>query len=135
LENKFKNEMLLEVAGEQILLRPTFENIAQMETKMGSIASLAFKYGRNFKADSKDPLEQMNSFPPISECAQIIYYNQAEKTFTQEEIFQKCLDEGIKVGSQVMLFLVRITAGNKMLKEPSEFQKKNQLKKSRVEKA
>lgn len=127
MENKFKNEMEIEVGGEKILLRPTFENLAAMETKMGGLAYLAFKFGQgiNLETKSVDQLISAKSMPSLTETAQIIYFNQAEKKFSQEEVFDLCLNEGIKVCAQAVLFLVKCSAGNKMQREPSERQKKS----------
>lgn len=127
MENKFKNEMEIKVGGEKILLRPTFENLAAMETKMGGLAYLAFKFGQGIDIDTKtvDQLKSAKSMPSLTETAQIIYYNQAEKKFTIEQIFDLCMDEGIKVCAQAVLFLVKCSAGNKLAKEPSEKQKKS----------
>jgi hypothetical protein len=127
MENKFKNEMLIEVGGEKILLRPTFENLAAMESKMGGLAYLAFKFGQGIDIESKtvDALKSAKAMPSMTDTAQIIYFNQAEKKFSQEEIFDFCLADGIKVCAQAVLFLVRCSAGNKLLAEPSERQKKS----------
>ena len=127
MENKFRNEMLIKLAGEEILLRPTFENLAAMESKMGSIAYLAFKSGA--KADlSKvnSPAEMIKCTPPATETAQIIYFNQAEHKFNLEQILEMVLDEGaVHAGMNIMPFLLKMTAGNKMQKQPSESEKKS----------
>lgn len=132
MENKFRNEMEIEVAGEKILLRPTFENMALMETQMGSIGWMVYKYGKNVDSSSTEA-QLMQSLPPLTEAARIIHIMQAEKKFTIEQIYELCLAEGIKIGAQIMLFLVRCTAGNKMQKEPSEKVKKNSKKQNLVE--
>lgn len=132
MENKFRNELELELAGEKILLRPTFENMAMMENALGSISYLVFKFSKNL-ASGVNETSMMQSLPPITDTAQIIFYNQAEKKYSLDEIYQKCLDEGSKAGAQVLLFLVRCTSGNKMVKEPSEKQKKNSKKSNLVE--
>lgn len=132
MENKFRNELELELAGEKILLRPTFENMAMMENALGSISYLVFKYGKNLAADLTES-SMMQSLPPLTHTAQIIFFNQAEKKYSLEEIYEKCLTEGAKCGAQVLLFLVRCTSGNKLIKEPSEKQKKNSKKSNLVE--
>ena len=127
MENKFKNEMEIEIGGEKILLRPTFENLAAMESKMGGLAYLAFKYGQGIDVETKtvNHLMSAKAMPPMTDTAQIIYFNQAEKKFTIEQIHELCLDEGIKVCAQAVLFLVRCSAGNKFAKEPTKRQKKS----------
>lgn len=133
MENKFRNEMEIELAGEKILLRPTFENMSIMEGDLGSISSLVFKYGRNLDKTSLNENAMMLTLPPMSHTAKIIFYNQAEKKFTLDEIFDMCLSEGAKAGAQILLFLVRCTSGNKAAQNPSEKQKKNSSKKNLVE--
>ncbi len=140
-ENKFKNEMIVHAGGEEILLRPTFSNIAAMENAMGGVAWLAFKFGKGVEVNTKDPNakpdpeKSAKSLPTMTETAQIIFFNQAEPKFSQEEILELCLAEGIKICFQAVLFLVKVTAGNKLQVEPSDKQKKNSTKKSQVEKA
>jgi hypothetical protein len=132
MENKFRNELELELAGEKILLRPTFDNMALTENALGSISYLIYKFGKTLSPDL-DKLSMMQSLPPITTSAQVIFFNQAEKKYSLEQIYEKCLDEGAKVGAQVLLFLVRCTSGNKLIKEPSEKQKKNSKKSNLVE--
>lgn len=136
MENKFRNEMLLTIGGEEILLRPTFKNIAAMENAMGGVAHLAFKFGKGVDADTKkiDAELSAKSLPSITDAAQIFFFNQAEPKFTLEEIHELCLQEGIRVCVQAVLFLVRVTAGNKMAPQPSERQKKSSKAKIQVEK-
>lgn len=130
MENVFRNEMEVIVGGEKILLRPTFENMAAMETKLGSVGYLAYKYGAQVDPNSVNNREQvLKVLPPLTEVAQIIYLNQAKEPGMKhrdlEEIFQLCLADGIKVGAQIVLFLVRCTAGNKNAPELTSKQKKN----------
>ena len=127
MENKFKNEMEIELAGEKILLRPNFENLAMMETKMGGVAYLAYKYGGGYDVETGkiDPAKAAKALPPLTDAAQIIYFNQAEKKYTLEEIHSMLLQTGIKACFSVVMFLARCTAGNKLAKEPSTKQKKS----------
>jgi hypothetical protein len=124
--------MEIEIGGEKILLRPTFKNMAAMETEMGSISSLVFKYGKNISANPTES-EIRSALPPLTDSAKVIFYNQADPKYSIEEIYEKCLAEGVKCGAYVMLFLVRCTSGNKLAKEPTEKQKKNLKKSSQVE--
>ena len=128
MENKFRNELEIELAGEKLLLRPTFENIAAMETKLGGLAYLAWKFSRG----GRDP----KFLPSLTECAEIIYLNQAannptdptKKKFSMEEIWEKVQAEGLGVIKPITIFLGRISAGNKMapqVDELTEGQKKS----------
>lgn len=127
MENKFKNEMEITLAGEVILLRPTFENLAAMESKLGGVAYLAYKFGQGIDIETGniDQLASAKAMPSMTETAQIIFYNQAEKKYSLEEIYDLCLDEGVRVCAKAVLFLVKMTAGNKLQKEPSKRQKKS----------
>jgi hypothetical protein len=135
MENKFRNEMEITLSGQKILLRPTFENLAAMEGDLGGIAYLAYKYGQGIDIEARtvDQLKSAKAMPPITEAAKIFFFNQAEKKFTLEEIYGMCLDEGLKVCAQAVLFLVRVSAGNKLAKEPTRSQKKSSVKENPVE--
>jgi len=145
MENKYRNEMEISLGGEKILLRPTFENIAAMESNVGSVAWLTWRYSRGVRfKDGKVDKSTMASeaaikaLPALSETAQIIYYNQAalnpndptQKKFSLEEIWALVMGEGAKITSQVVIYLGRITAGNKSediteLKDLTEAEKKS----------
>lgn len=127
MENVFKNEMEIELAGEKILLRPTFQNLASMESLLGGLPYLAFKYGKGFDVATgkTDQALSVKSMPPMTEVAQIVYLNQAEKKYTLEQVHDLVLGEGIKACASIVLYLVRCTAGNKLAKEPTERQKKS----------
>lgn len=145
MENKYRNEMEINLAGEKILLRPTFENIAAMESNVGSVAWLTWRYSRGVKfKDGKVDKASMASeaaikaIPSLSETAQIIYFNQAalnptdatQKKYSLEEIWSLVMAEGAKVTGQIVLYLGRITAGNKSediteLKDLTEAEKKS----------
>lgn len=135
MENKFRNEMEVKVGGETILLRPTFENLAAMENAMGGVAYLAWRFGKGIDLESRTVNAEASAkaMPTMSETAQIIYFNQAEKKFTLEEVMQLCLDEGVRVCTVVVPFLVRVCAGNKLQAEPSERQKKSSPESNQVE--
>jgi len=125
MENKFKNEMNIKLGGEEILLRPTFENVASMEAKLGGIAYLAWKLSRSATNPSV--------LPSLTDLAQIIYFNQAatkaddqtKKKHSLDEVWALVQEEGLGVVKPVTEFLARIAAGNKMQSELTENQKKN----------
>jgi len=126
MENLFRNEMMMKIAGVEILLRPTFENLAAMESKMGSIAYLAFKYGAKIDLKNPDPKEMIKCAPPVTDTAMIIYYNQAVHKYTLDEILDLVLTEGsLQVGMQIIPFLLRMSAGNKNIPQATEEEKKS----------
>ena len=137
-ENKFKNEMIIKIGGEEILLRPTFENIANLESKLGGVQYLAFKFGQGI--GGKAGLMQAKSLPTLTECAQIIYFcqamnnpeNEQEKKYSLEEVFQKLIGNLGNIPAEVMLFMGRMMAGNKLAPDFSEKTKKNSSKPSQV---
>lgn len=133
--NPFKNEQLVTLGGQEILLRPTFENIATLETETYSLAYIAWLYGGGAAEAVKDPVsgkveitKKDKVIPPLTLSAKIIYLCQAEKCHDLETVFQMVLQEGIAVNSQVLKFISKITAGNKNVtpvEELTENQKKS----------
>lgn len=113
MENKFRNEMEIKLGPEKILLRPTFENIAATESNVGALQYLAVKSSRGIK----DPKHGLS----MSEIAQIIYYNQAatdptdvnKKKYSLEQIWDLTMQEGLYLFQPILIFLARMTAGNK----------------------
>lgn len=125
--NKARNELVIKVGGKEILLRPTFENIAAMETNLGSVAYLGWKYSRgvtmqNGKAVTTN--EAIKSIPSMTEVAQIIYYNQAStkpedsslKKYSLEEIWDMMLKNGAagEIVRSIVMYLAQLTAGDKI---------------------
>lgn len=136
MENKFRNEMEITLAGQKILLRPTFENIAAMEAQVGSVVHLVWKFSRGVSKDGKVTAGAIASFPPLSDCAQIIYYNQAAtkpedptlKKYSLEEIWDMVIVEGASACKGVVEFLGRMMSGSKVTAkelEEAEEEKKN----------
>ena len=136
MENKFRNEMEITLGGVPILLRPTFENIAAMESHVGSLAWLTWKYSRGARVTKEgSSLESaIKSLPSLSECAQIIYYNQVAtkegdptlKKYSLEEIWQLVMQEGMGLSGKVLEFLGRVASGGKQETEPpTESEKKS----------
>ena len=137
-ENKFKNEMIIKIGAEEILLRPTFENIANLESKLGGVQYLAFKFSQGL--GGKAGIMQAKSLPTLTECAQIIYFCQAmnnpdnpqEKQYSLEEIFQKLTGNLRNIPAEMMLFMGRMMAGNRNAPDFSENTKKKSSKQSQV---
>ena len=127
MENKFRNEMEIQVGPEKILLRPTFENIAATEANAGALQYLAVKASRG----NKDPKKGLT----MTEMAMIIYYNQAavssddvtKKKYSLEQIWELVMQEGLYLYQPILVFLARMTAGNKYanVDELSEAEKKS----------
>lgn len=114
MENLHRNEMEIDLDSVKILLRPTFENLSAMESKLGGLAALTFKYGSQMSGQKTDDFAQMaKAFPTHTETVQIIYYNQLEKKYSIDEICELVLSTGVKACSQALLFLVRCTSGAK----------------------
>ena len=145
MENKYRNEMEIKLGDETILLRPTFENIAAMESHVGSVAWLTWKYSRGvrFKDGAVDRANMstetmVKAIPSMTEAAKIIYFNQAAtkvddpnmKKYSLEEIWGLVMSEGASIAGKVVMYLGRVTAGNKAdtideLKDLSDAEKKS----------
>lgn len=125
--NPFRNEMKITLGTQEILLRPTFENIAAMEQAVATLSYLGWRFSRgsrlSFQAKQTNTQvsldEMVKSMPSLSECAQIIFYNQAtphpedpmRKQFSLEEIWDLVQQEGATVINPVVAYISRITAG------------------------
>lgn len=146
MENKFRNELELKIGKAKILLRPTFSNIAALESNVGGISYLAWKFSRGLREQfqNKDKVDPdrtegaVKSLPTITEVAQIIYYCQAAhdpdekgKPLELEEIFKMIISQGtsIHLSAQITAFIGRMLAGDKFdeneVKEVTEEQKKS----------
>ncbi len=139
--NKFKNEMEIEIGSKKILLRPTFENLAQMESNVGSVGYLSWKFSQGVRKNSDGSLdssslnsrEVIQSLPSLSEITLIIFYNQAEKELEKEDIYELIVSEGAYRDCMiaVTIFIGRMLAGGKKFEEESLLEKKkpSQVKK------
>jgi len=125
MANLYRNEKEIDLKGTKILLRPTFENMANLEGKLGSIAYLAFKFSQ-FSTN-------MKNLPQLSELTFIVYYFQAahdkdygQKPLTLNEVYDLVSEVGVFVLlTPILEFLARCTAGNKMQPDVSEAEKKS----------
>jgi len=148
--NQFRNEMEISVGAEKILLRPTFKNIAELETNLGSIAWLAWKFSRGVTQGSDGKVDA-NSFatsdfvksqPSFTDIAQIIYYCQADtdpsdaskRKYSLEEIWGKVINSGAAktLIIEITIFIGKMLAGanfdenkNASEKETQESEKKS----------
>lgn len=115
--------MEITLSGKKILLRPTFENVAAMESNMGGLAYITWKMAKN--GDSAKAL------PSLTDCAKVVYFNQAKsnedgtKEHSLEEIWQMIQEDGLGITKDVLMFLGRIAAGNKAAEGMSDFKKKD----------
>ena len=131
MANKYKNEMEIKLGQETILLRPTFENISDMESNVGGLTYLAWKFSRGLALGGTQ--EAIKLMPSITELAQIIYYNQAARKeddltlrkYSLEDIWVLVQEEGIKLTKPVTEYLSVITAGNKNAAQLPESEKKS----------
>ena len=125
MENRVRNEMEIDLAGQKVLLRPTFENIASLESSHGSLAWLGWKFSRG--------LQDGKNMPGLTDYAHIIYHCQAatkaedptKKLYSLEEIWDLVQQSGVSLLQPMMIFIARITAGNKMVNELNDNQKKS----------
>lgn len=133
MQNKFRNEHTVILGSEKIpvLLRATFENIANTEQKFGGIAYLTWKFSRGIRvADGKVDTaslvseQAIKSMPTLTECAEIIYLNQAntkennasQKQYSLEDIWTLVSQTGPRVCHEVIAYLGIVTAGDKYAK-------------------
>jgi hypothetical protein len=123
--NKFRNEMNIKLGSQEILLRPTFENVASMESNVGGLAFLAWKFSKGARAGNTMS-ENIQGMPSMTECAQIIFYNQAavnqddptKKKLNLEEIWELVQEEGLySVVTSMTIYLAKITSGQKKVDE------------------
>lgn len=132
--NIFKNETELKIGDETILIRPTFENLAEMESNVGSVTYLSWKFSQGVKKnrdgsvdrDSLNSRETIQALPSLSEITEIIYYNQAEKKFSKEEIFRLIVENKAMqpMMIQVTIYIGKMLTGGGFDEEKLEEKKK-----------
>jgi hypothetical protein len=111
--NKFKNEKVIKLGEVEILLRPTFMNCADLEAGLGyGLPMLAYNLAQK-------------KLPNMTDLAKVIYFCQAERTKSLEEIWDLVQSEGMMIAGPVLEFIGQITAGDKTAPELSESQKKS----------
>lgn len=116
--NSLKNEHIVKLGEVEILLRPDFHNIDSLETNVGTISYLTYKYSRGSKGTA---IEKVKALPPISEVAQIIYYTQASRNddgtykYSLEQVWDMVSGEGMNLPllTSILTFLGKVTRGNK----------------------
>lgn len=124
--NKLKNEYEVKLGEKVILLRPTFEALANVEGSLGSLAYLAWK----FAASRNSPKHSI----AFTDLCQIIYLCQAGKNredankpeYSLEDIWELMQSHGaFKVLSDITIFISMVTAGDRTAPDLSEAVKKN----------
>lgn len=124
--NPARNEVVVKLAGQDILLRPTFENLASIEAELGGLPYLAQKFGAGVDLAKPNALELAKSLPGITEAVKIIHLAQAEKKFSRDEIFEMTMKGNSLVASRAALHFVMIcVTGNKLAEEPTPEEKKS----------
>lgn len=123
--------MLLKLGPQEILLRPSFENVAMTETNVGGLAYLAWKFSKGSRV-GQSMNEMAKAVPTLTECATIIYYNQAatnpedptKKLLSLQEIWDLVQVQGMKdVIQNITIYLAKITAGQAKVDEIEEKEK------------
>lgn len=108
MANKFRNEMVIKVGGVEILLRPTFENCANLEYALGyGIPMLAYNLSKQ-------------KMPGLSDIAKVLFHCQADKKLTLEQVWDLVMVEGVAVTTQILMFVGQISAGDKTQVPASE---------------
>lgn len=123
--NPARNEFEMDLGSEKILLRPTFENLSAMESKLGGLAYLTFKFAKTVETGVPNMEQLTKSFPSFTETTQIIFFNQVEKKYSLEQIHELVMETGIKACAQAVHFLVKCTAGSTKTKLSASAKKKS----------
>lgn len=114
MANKFRNEKMLHIGGVEILLRPTFENCANLESALNmSLSQLTYNLA-------------MKKLPTMTDLAKVIYFCQADKKLKMEEVWDLVMAQGVGLTTQILEFIASITSGDQTQVEVSpELVKKN----------
>lgn len=127
--NIFKNEYEMKLGKDgvtPVLLRPTMEALSLVESSIGSLAYLAWKFAVS-KAQPKNSVS-------FTDVVKIIYHCQARRNkddrnkpeFSLEEIWAMAQDRGLfQVSAEMIIFVSMVTSGDQSAPEASENAKKN----------
>lgn len=108
MANKFRNEKIVNIGDVQILLRPTFENCANLEAALGyGLPMLAFSLSKQ-------------QIPSLTDLTKVIFFCQAEKKYTMEQIWDLVMISGVAITTDILIFIGQVTAGDKTQVELSE---------------
>lgn len=113
MANPLKNEKMVKLGEVEILLRPTFENCANLESSLGyGLPMLAYNLSKK-------------QLPPMTDLTKVIYHCQVKKEHSLEKIWELVMAEGMGVAGPILEFIGQITAGDRSQPELSENQKKS----------
>ena len=117
MANPVRNEKEIQIGDLKILLRPTFEAIANLEAHVGPISDFAVQMSKA-------------RLPKLTDMAKIIFHCQAsvegrEGKLTLEEIWDAVMQDGINISVPVLSFISVVTAGDKTKVDLTENQKKS----------
>jgi hypothetical protein len=128
MANRFKNEIEITLGQEKVLLRPTFENLSAMESNIGAVVWLSWKFSK--AGSSQDMGEATRSMPSFTEMVEVIYYNQTERSenggrrLSKERIWELMQDEGVSLVGPITKYFTGIMSGNKHM-SPTSAEKKS----------
>ena len=110
-----RNEMELKIADKTILVRAEMESLRRFEQAVGGIGAFVAPITKT-------------GFVNLSDAALLIYYTQArenQKQYTKEECFDLVMSVGIQVTKDLMVWISRLTAGQKAVDQASDVEKKS----------
>lgn len=110
-----KNEMELKIADKTIFVRAEFDALQKFERAVGGIGAFVAPITKT-------------GFVNLSDAALLIYYTQArenQKQYTQQECFDLVMSVGIQVTKDLMIWISRLTAGQKAVDQASDAEKKS----------
>jgi hypothetical protein len=129
--NKYRNEKIIKIGPNEILLRPDFENIHLIEENVGGLAWLSYKV-----ASVKTKEDLLKNMLKMTEVAKIIFYAQVrdkeeKRKYNLAEIFDMINAHGyFKLIPQLNEFISLIAAGSDNVEK--ELEKNEEKKDSEV---
>lgn len=114
------------MGAKEILLRPTMQAVMSVETEVGGLGYLAFRFSQTRREDI--PIaERYKYFPSMTEVAAIIYLCQAKPDeLKRDEIFELVMARGISIIKDITAFITIMAAGDiGEVEEISEDEKKS----------
>lgn len=99
MANKYKNEKIIKLGDVEILLRPTFENLAAFESNVFTLDEFMVRLVKG-------------KLPRLSDLVRCIYFFQAEKKFNLEQVNELVMNTtGIQISTQVLPFISKCVGG------------------------
>lgn len=109
-----KNEMELKLGEQVILVRATFDALQKFERAVGGIGAFIAPITKT-------------GFVNLSDAALLIYYTQATenaKQLSKQECFDLVMSIGIEITKDLMIWIAKLTAGNKKVDQAGDAEKK-----------